>query len=70
MESILFALTLIAQNDPDSFDLDNMREQGIVEYMCLEPVNYSNELKDLCKRAGELRLRGKVESKTNKGDVK
>lgn len=48
--SILAAMVLIATNDPDAFDMQNLKDQGTYEYMCLagDGASYSIELDKLC----------------------
>lgn len=48
-------LIRIAESDPDAFDLQNMRETGIVRYMCETDAEYSTELTAACERAAELK---------------
>lgn len=48
-------LVRIAESDPDAFDLQNMRETGVVRYMCETDAEYSTELTAACERAAELK---------------
>lgn len=56
MEQLMAALIQIATADPDAFDTQNMKEQGVIKYMCDAP-DYSKKLIETCRKINELNKR-------------
>lgn len=49
MISLLLALLFtVAQQDPDAFDMEQLREQGTYSYMCLNGEYADMDLKPIC----------------------
>lgn len=47
-------LEFIADQDPDSFDMDALKGTGTIAYMCDVPVFYSHQVDELCALAKSL----------------